>query len=89
VSKNLQRAAFAAGFFAVTALVDAPAQAQEAQPQAQPASTQPAADDFSYPCSEFARIFMREIARTDGDTNPELQSEAECRKQYVLDETQR
>jgi hypothetical protein len=40
-----------------------------------------AADDRSDPCSEAARNLLRELARTDGDTNPQAQSEEDCRRQ--------
>ena len=40
-----------------------------------------AAEERSDPCSEEARNLLRELARTDGDTNPQVQSEEECRRQ--------
>ena len=84
MSKKLNRAAFAAGLLAALA---APVYAQSQD--SRPVGMQAVDGDESYPCSEAARIFRREIARTDGDVTPEVQSEAECRQQYFLDEAQR
>ena len=84
MSKKLNRAALAAGLLAAFA---APAYAQS--PEIRPVAMQAVDGDESYPCSESARIFRREIARTDGDVTPDLQSESECRQQYFLDEAQR
>ena len=41
-----------------------------------------AAEDRSDPCSEAARNLLREMARTDGDMNPQVQGEEDCRRAH-------
>lgn len=82
MSKKLNRVAIAAGFLAVAAIA-APAYAQS-QDAARPVSEEEQSDY----CSEASRILRREMARTDGDTAPDVESEAECRKQFFWLQTQ-
>ena len=82
MSKKLIQVAITAGLLAVTALA-APVSAQSQDPP-RPATE----DEQSDYCSEASRNHRREMARTDGDTQPALETEAECRKQFFWMQTQ-
>ena len=78
MNTNLKRAALVAASIALATAACAQSQ-DSTQPPLYPADGEQVADY----CSEAMRVFLRELARTDGDVSPEPQSEEECRKQFV------
>jgi hypothetical protein len=79
MSKNANCVALACWLLAAPAFGN---EDNDRQPYDMPAV---AAEDRSDPCSESARNLLRELARTDGDTNPQVQSEEDCRRQSFWD----
>ena len=78
MSKNANYAALACWLLAGLAAPAFGNEDNDRQPYDMPAA---AAEDRSVPCSEEARNLLRELARSDGDTNPQVQGEEECRRQ--------
>jgi len=77
MSKKLEQAALFAGFLALAALA-APVHAKGSANEL-PAVEAPTPEPSIDYCTEEERMLRREMARTDGYTNPPLQTEEECR----------
>jgi hypothetical protein len=80
---KLNHAAFFGGLLVAMALGN-PGYAQDADKSSDATPAVDQGEDRSYLCSEERRILIRDLSRTDGDTNPPLQTEEECKQQYFF-----